>query len=105
MSTCFVKAVNVMRFSILEIIYSVIRIYIQKGVIMPVAQGKIEVNEERCKACGLCIEVCPKKILALSDKISAKGFHPVTCINQDECIACTSCALICPDLAITVYKL
>ena len=96
---------NVMRFSILEIIYTVIRIYTQKGVIMPVAQGKIEVNEERCKACGLCIEVCPTKILVLSDKISPKGFHPVTVTDMDKCIACTSCALICPDIAITVYKL
>lgn len=71
---------------------------------MPIAQGMIKVNDERCKACGLCVEVCPKNILALSDKINSKGYHPVICTDEDSCIACASCALICPDIAITVYK-
>lgn len=73
---------------------------------MPTAiKGKIEVIAERCKACGLCVEACPKKILALSEEINSNGYHPVYCINMDECIACKSCATICPDLVITVYKL
>ncbi|HOO97170.1 MAG TPA: 4Fe-4S binding protein [Caldisericia bacterium] len=71
---------------------------------MPTVTGKIEVNDERCKACGLCVEVCPKKILKLSNKINSKGYHPVECTDMDSCIACTSCALICPDVAITVFK-
>lgn len=73
---------------------------------MPTAiKGRIEVIAERCKACGLCVEVCPKKILALSEEINSNGYHPAYCINMDECIACKSCATICPDLVITVYKL
>jgi len=71
---------------------------------MPVAQGMVKIDDERCKACGLCVEVCPTKILVLSDKINSKGYHPVECIDQDKCIACTSCALICPDIAITVFR-
>jgi len=64
---------------------------------------KVFIDEDICKGCGLCITVCPKKILELSpDKINAQGYHPCECINQDECIACTFCATICPDIAITI---
>ena len=28
---------------------------------------------ERCKGCGLCIGVCPKKILALEEGTNIKG--------------------------------
>ncbi len=68
-------------------------------------KGKVEFIESRCKACGLCVEVCPTKILALSDKLNANGYHPVYCLDMEKCIACKSCATICPDVVITVYKL
>lgn len=64
---------------------------------------KIFVDEEVCKGCGLCVSVCPKKILELSpEKLNSKGYSPSTCIDQDACITCTFCATICPDMAITV---
>ena len=41
--------------------------------------AKLYIREDICKGCGLCIEVCPKKILALhKEKINAKGYHPIT---------------------------
>lgn len=64
---------------------------------------KVFVDDEVCKGCGLCVSVCPKKILVLSeDKINSHGYSPVECINQDECITCTFCATICPDMALTI---
>ena len=30
------------------------------------------VETERCKGCGLCKDVCPKKVLEISDTVSAK---------------------------------
>ena len=27
------------------------------------AKGRVEVREDYCKSCGLCVEVCPKKVL------------------------------------------
>ncbi len=64
---------------------------------------KVFVEEEVCKGCGLCVSVCPKKILILSpDTINSKGYSPSICIDQDACITCTFCATICPDMAITI---
>lgn len=66
-------------------------------------QGKVIFNEERCKGCGLCVEVCPKNIISLSrTKINHKGYRPAGVEEMDKCIACTNCATICPDCVITV---
>ena len=62
-------------------------------------------NEERCKGCGLCVNACPKHILALEkEKINQKGYHPAAIVDQDSCIACAFCATMCPDSVITVEK-
>ncbi|QGU96439.1 4Fe-4S dicluster domain-containing protein [Clostridium bovifaecis] len=63
-------------------------------------------KEDRCKGCGLCIEVCPKKIISFADKLNVKGYHPAT-VTEDkmtQCIACASCGRMCPDCVITVEK-
>ena len=60
---------------------------------------------DKCKGCGLCVEVCPKKVLALAtDKINLKGHHPVEAVNPDSCISCAFCATMCPDCIIKVEK-
>ncbi|WP_022851184.1 4Fe-4S dicluster domain-containing protein [Limisalsivibrio acetivorans] len=63
---------------------------------------KVVINGDKCKGCGLCIEVCPKKILRFSEKINAMGYTMVECTDQDLCILCKSCALVCPDLVFTL---
>ena len=30
------------------------------------AQGRVSISVERCKACGFCVEFCPTKVLARS---------------------------------------
>ncbi len=66
---------------------------------------KTEFNEERCKGCGLCVSVCPQKIIALQkDKLNSKGFHPAGILEMERCTGCTLCATICPDVVITVYR-
>jgi 2-oxoglutarate ferredoxin oxidoreductase subunit delta len=63
----------------------------------------ITFDEERCKGCGLCITVCPKKIIALTkDKINLKGYHPAGVNDAKLCTCCASCAVICPDVAIRI---
>lgn len=68
--------------------------------------GLVTFKEDKCKGCGLCIEVCPKKIISFADKLNVKGYHPAT-VTEDKmakCIACTSCGRICPDCVITIEK-
>lgn len=68
-------------------------------------KGRVTFDEIYCKGCGLCVGVCPQKIIILDDKrITQKGYHPAVVIDMDLCTACASCALMCPDSAITVEK-
>jgi 2-oxoglutarate ferredoxin oxidoreductase subunit delta len=66
--------------------------------------GKIEVNRERCKACGLCIAVCPKKLIVFSPGPNTQGFYPAEQSSEGECTGCALCAEICPDVAIEVWR-
>ncbi len=67
--------------------------------------AKITINIERCKGCGLCTTVCPKKIVALEEhKRNRKGYFPAFCTDDSACIGCAMCATICPDCAIIVEK-
>lgn len=62
------------------------------------------INEERCKGCSLCIQACPRGLLALSAGFNKAGHHPVTICKPNECTSCLACARMCPDLAITITK-
>lgn len=67
--------------------------------------GKITVNENICKGCEMCLNACPKKIIALAkDKLNAKGYHPAYVTEPEKCTGCASCAMMCPDVAITVER-
>ena len=67
--------------------------------------AKVTFREDWCKGCGLCVEACPKKILALDlETVNKKGYHPAGVTDISLCIACASCARICPDSVITVEK-
>lgn len=66
---------------------------------------KVTILEDRCKGCGLCVNVCPKKVLELAkDKLNAKGYHPAVPVREEDCISCAMCAMMCPDVAIQVEK-
>jgi len=65
--------------------------------------GKIAIDTERCKGCGLCVAVCPKGSIVICDKSNKKGYFPAR-QAKDECTGCALCALMCPDVAIEVYR-
>lgn len=51
-----------------------------------------------CKACGICIAFCPKKIIT-PDKSGKPMIE-----EPDQCIGCRFCEIHCPDFAITVSE-
>ncbi len=57
------------------------------------ALARIEIDEEKCKACGLCQKNCP--VNAIEGEGREKRY-----INQDKCIKCTTCIRSCPFHAI-----
>ena len=70
------------------------------------AKGRIEINEERCKGCTLCVIACPQSIIEMAgERVNAKGYHPALLIDPEtKCTGCALCAVACPDVCITVYK-
>ena len=62
---------------------------------------RIEVDANRCKACYLCVNACPKKCLGKSQTISKKGYFPAEMLHPENCIGCTMCARNCPADAIS----
>ena len=62
----------------------------------------IEVREDWCKGCNICIDRCPVDALEESNKLNRRGVRPPKLKEENECNYCRLCELICPDLAITV---
>ena len=56
----------------------------------------IVINRDWCKGCGICVALCPKKVLELDGSDKAVAIRPA------DCICCRMCELRCPDLAIEV---
>ena len=57
------------------------------------ALARIEIDPDKCKACGLCQRNCPV------NAIEGEG-RDIRHINQDKCIKCTTCIRSCPFHAI-----
>ena len=65
----------------------------------------ITIKEALCKGCGLCVNACPQRILALSlVKSNDAGYYVVESVNPDKCTGCAACAIMCPDSVIEVDK-
>lgn len=73
------------------------------------AKGKIVIDRERCKGCGLCIETCPNLKIKMDKALNKKGYTPARfreSVQQGEkgCTGCAQCATVCPEVAIEVYR-
>jgi len=56
-----------------------------------------KINDEKCKQCGECIDVCPSDVLAANDSKTVVS-------NPADCLGCESCVSVCPEEAIQVEE-
>ena len=77
-----------------------------------VKNGVAVVDENKCKACGKCVDACPRHIISL-EPFSTKKHVSIPCSSKAKgpavmkvctngCIGCGICAKSCPKEAITV---
>lgn len=75
-----------------------------------VVNGVAVVDKDKCKACGKCIDACPKHLIEF---VPYKAKYAVSCSNTDKgpvamkacdvaCIGCGLCVKNCPKEAITL---
>jgi len=58
---------------------------------------KIIVNKDKCTACGICVAVCPQKVLEIREEKSY-------CFDIERCMGCFGCEDECPSNAIRVLR-
>lgn len=57
-----------------------------------------KIDQETCKKCGECVDVCPTDVLEMDDDETIVA-------NPADCIGCESCVSVCPEEAITIHEI
>ncbi|MBV1863404.1 MAG: 2-oxoacid:acceptor oxidoreductase family protein [Rhodobacteraceae bacterium] len=57
---------------------------------------KLEITEEWCKGCDICVKMCPERCLRLNEQLVAELPDP------SKCTGCRMCEWLCPDFAIKI---
>ena len=68
-------------------------------------RGKLQVDVDECKGCGLCIEACPPKAIEMGERLNHYGYRTAA-YKGSGCTGCGICFMVCPEPgAITVSRL
>ena len=60
------------------------------------------VDTSRCKACDICVAVCPAGVLSMKQEPTSILGAMISVEHPEACIGCNDCELSCPDFAIYV---
>jgi len=60
------------------------------------------VDTVRCKACDICVSVCPSGVLSMKQEPTSTLGAMISVEFPEACIGCNDCELSCPDFAIYV---
>ena len=67
-------------------------------------RGKLRVDVDECKGCGLGVEACPPKVIGMSERLNHYGYRTATYAGTG-CTGCGICFMVCPEPgAITVMQ-
>ena len=64
----------------------------------------VEIDDELCKGCEICSDLCPRNVLAPSKALSKRGYYLPVAVKKDKCTGCRQCELMCPEMAILISK-
>jgi 2-oxoglutarate ferredoxin oxidoreductase subunit delta len=68
-------------------------------------RSAIEIDDIRCKGCGLCVAACTRDVLCMTVReVNVKGYHYASVLSLDSCTSCCSCGIVCPDGCISIYR-
>ena len=62
----------------------------------------IFIDEELCKGCNICVELCGKHVFTISEQINQRGYYVPVPTHLTKCTGCLICELICPELAVVL---
>ena len=74
------------------------------GLFKVSTEKNIEVDPEKCRGCGACLEACPRGALEQGKEVNSGGFAPVKAVHPEKCVRCGLCAVLCPERAIRLRK-
>ena len=66
---------------------------------------RLQLDQERCKGCGVCVPACERGLLTMSNDLNRKGYHYVEFNSDDGCGGCLQCTDVCPECGIAIERI
>lgn len=65
----------------------------------------LTLNKNKCKGCGICMQICPKEAIESTRTRKEEGKEakqPTVSVNEEKCHYCGICVALCPFGALTL---